>query len=130
MQTELMLRLIKDDKIVGYLLLINGTIAIAHTSNSEVWRTYNSGHHTHSMPYNSFELGIKVGDTWYFDGDLFALKDRPEEIFQLHYEIKDSDIDVFYWNVRAKTGDMVDFAWALDQCSAKRIGNIHEKENA
>jgi hypothetical protein len=75
----------------------------------------------------SFELGIKVGDEWYFDGDMFDLVDRPEVIYQLHYELLIA-AEVYYWELKAKH-DMIDIKWAIEQCRARCISNIHDKEN-
>ena len=84
-QTELILRLLKDNKIVGYeyrnpFSTSTKIIYIHHFDKLPI--DHSRGYSDHSRGYNtitgggnviyydSFELGIKVGDEWFFDGDL------------------------------------------------------------
>ena len=132
MQTELMLRLIKNNEIVGYLNIKNGktkyskvldsklfTCSICEYSHKsilhdEAWCSHSKGflakpnmkvkeffNSTVRCPkeiavdaqwscskiiYNSFELGIKVGKSWYFSGDLLKY-DGSNEVYILTLSI-------------------------------------------
>lgn len=146
MMKELMLRLIKDGTIAGYLWIVEGIIAIGHSPDSEAWRTYDKDHHgcSKQWQFDSFDMGIKVGDewdkgtmkmeggTWWFVGDKF--------LYHLKYTNKDhseSDIigilAVSYnigWYFKVHFGDE-EKIWGLDNSRLhiwKRIGNIYEEE--
>jgi len=77
-QTELILRLLKDNKIVGYeyrnpFSTSTKIIYIHHfdklpIDHSRGYNTITGGGNV--IYYDSFELGMKVGDLWFFDGDL------------------------------------------------------------
>jgi len=69
MQTEMMLRLIKDDKIVGYLEISRRTDL--DKMSIMFFENYDHEHDTavDRPPFDFFELGIEVDDVWWFEGD-------------------------------------------------------------
>ena len=71
-QIELMLQLIKDNKIVGYEYHINGFIYYFDKllTDEEMENTVKHEQiHWFKVSHDSVELGVKVGSGWYFDGD-------------------------------------------------------------
>jgi len=80
-QTEMMLRLLKDGKIVGYEKHFrgrDGSHQIFHSKEinargKNICWEYDDG--IAKISADSFELGIKVDDVWWFSGDKFI----PEE---------------------------------------------------
>jgi hypothetical protein len=122
-QTELILRLLKDNKIVGYeyrnpFSTSTKIIYIHHFDKLPI--DHSRGYSDHSRGYNtitgggnviyydSFELGIKVGDEWWFEGDI--IKDKHginfiiifngldfliQSVIQPKFEFKIQNIDEF-----------------------------------
>lgn len=87
--TELMLRLIKNGKIVGYMRWHNGdfyTLPVDGDLNGSFaqWLYYDSSGSptsTCNIDHDSFEFGIKVGGEWFFSGDLLDYGDGiPREL--------------------------------------------------
>uniref|UniRef100_A0A6M3LJZ1 Uncharacterized protein n=1 Tax=viral metagenome TaxID=1070528 RepID=A0A6M3LJZ1_9ZZZZ len=75
-QQELMLRLLRGGKIVGYMKILDGVISAWLPDMCMRER----------MPdYDSFELGIRVEQDWFFDNDLFKDPDTGTT-WQLVYE--------------------------------------------
>ena len=75
MQRELCLRLIKDGKIVGYELHRDKNIYHFEQIRNEELPCHileASRIQEYLIDYDSFELGIKVGDEWWFEGDIFS----------------------------------------------------------
>ena len=129
--TEMMLRLIKDRKIVGYELKYCGRIYYGTDmdnlkikillSNTRANKSYEGT--SYAVPgYDSFELGIKVGDEWWFEGDKIELGD--------HYigdcRHKKKNHTIIY--------DEGAFWFGCEPCEvicgnikAKRTGSIHEE---
>ncbi len=66
MQQELMLRLIKNNKIVGFMNIVDGELYYHEETDEWEWLTGNDIY----IFYDSFELGVKVLDTWWFAGDI------------------------------------------------------------
>ena len=129
-QTELMLRLIKDGKIVGYewhqynpvekRMFVYRVVGRELSSNSLDWEGYPHIHFI--LEYDSFELGIKVGDEWWFEGDIVRREWQRNINGTLKYDgfrwLVEPDIKEFPFYIHDKT----DFKhW-------NRIGNIHEEE--
>ena len=94
-QSESMLRLIKDDKIVGYEYRLfdisrNDLIHIKPETFAAFLKygishvdsfltaihgsTYIACDGSLYIRHDLFEMGIKIGDEWYFDGDIFEWK--------------------------------------------------------
>ncbi len=75
--TELMMRLLKDGKIVGYewhrLAADDATaISVWYSIDMQLW--FYSGGMDENVLYDSFELGTKIMDKWFFEGDLVRAK--------------------------------------------------------
>lgn len=99
MQTELRLRLIKDGKIVEY-----------------EERKMLDGHF--------LELGVKVGDDWWFEGDKVETLRALGRLFSgvLCF-------DKYGWFITEKSGTMHCMGGgAIHWDELKLIGNIHEEE--
>ena len=69
------------------------------------------------IAHTSFNKGIKVGDFWFFTGDIFQKKKEPCQEGILEYD----DASGFYINIRH-------FKWELT-CLYKKIGSIYEGGN-
>jgi len=117
MQKELMLRLLKDGKIVGYLWLLDDEIN--QSKDMEEWYAIcnpltfigSDGY----IDYDSFELGIKVGDEYWFEGDEVL---TDEAGWEGHI--------VFTGSAFIVKDDIGGFASYCNWDKYKRIGNIHE----
>ena len=129
-QTELMLRLLKDGKIVGYehrkcAGIRHPNMSIFHKVDLDLCGRDIAMYLDDRVNYinhDSFELGIKVGDEIWFEGDILCYIDEPESKHTLVYDGKDCR----WYLVSHKTGNhdsrdfpLVDF---------KRIGNIHDNK--
>ena len=77
-QTELMLRLIFCNKIVGYMQIYNGEIYYQYNNTNAYINPLKHQVPLSSTPplYDSIELGIKVGDDWIFPGDIIEVTDK------------------------------------------------------
>ncbi len=126
MQTELMLRLIKDEKIVGYLLQVKGRtylkIMTPGLRGDGVWFP-----HDGIYDADSFELGIKVKDSndeWWFEGDIIDVNNNnittPTLVF--NRENYTWMVDCDEW----RTQRMKFTLERLREGFCKRIGNIHK----
>ena len=82
--SELMLRLILNDKIVGYEWHKDNKIYVTYTNHplgKDPMRQYEWFNiQRHHIKYNSFELGVKVDENYLFEGDkgilFFAGKEK------------------------------------------------------
>jgi len=123
MQTELMLRLIKDGKIVGYKHITpdwDKTLKMGEIEYTKVnsITEFNAGfmlHRWDCISYDSFELGIKVGDEWWFEGDIVKT-DEADWIGHI----------VFSGSEFIVVDDIGGFCSHCQWENFKRIGNIHE----
>jgi len=147
MQTEMMLRLLAKDskspsgyKVVGYMKTYlpsgqNGVVikvSVKPTDEDVEWwevAPYMADDYQDWIRHNAFELGIKVGDEWFFEGDLF--RDRSSQTtWRLVYENcgwwiydhgEETDYEPeYFWDTCVKTNGVLD-----DEL--EHIGNIHEK---
>lgn len=129
-QTELMLRLLKDGKIVGYEKHNNGGIAHSKSCKKDFLPIFAIPEHPHGknilchtfpcfINHDSFEQGIKVGDEWWFEGDIIQ-RPIPKIPLIIRY------CGRFGWNLYRINEEDTDFIWFNDD-SYKRIGNIHEE---
>ena len=133
MQKEMMLRLLLKDEIVGYeIKQFDDVVITTHhvkTLNEYADTTNECYIAENYLDYDSFELGIKVGDMWRFEGDLFKLQNRTEKIYVLYYQSQSIDkvcaFDYVYWQLRGKF-DEIDLCWGLVQCKGNHIGNLHD----
>jgi len=151
-QNELMLRLIKDNKIAGYewhrsyKAVKDSEIIIVHgkdigTENLSGWNIL--VYPEYRIEYDSFEQGIKMPDgTWWFEGDLFKHK-KYGFIGELGYG---SSYGGFYFDWMSHNeddenlcvGDYLDYHDAgyfdslktvlrYDKENLERISSIHEE---
>ncbi len=122
---EMRFRLIKDGEIVGYEWHINGEIhckktvkelfaAHAMSKSSKAQKLIHE-----SIRHDSFELGIKVGDGWWFEGDIV---ENCYGMCTLFY-------DGFSFGFESVIGHKGYFD-ILMQKSSTRIGNIREEGGA
>ena len=119
-QKEMMLRLLLKGKRVGYEKkeIFGELIVTFHSANigdKEQWWDLQFGY---KIEYDSFELGIKVGDEWWFEGDK-AKRGRINGILRRDHfrwvivtDLEENEIFHIY-------DETVFKFW-------KRIGNIHE----
>lgn len=63
-QTEMMFKLLKDGKITSLLSISNGDISYTRGGDPKIWDW------VVGIQFDSFELGIKVGDEWWFEGNI------------------------------------------------------------
>lgn len=148
-QTEEMKRLLMKGKIVGYenrtttgsrtpLMAIHHKRYITD-SGRDIAKYLND--RVNYIDHDAFELGIKVGDDWWFEGDIikhvsqigilsFGINER--EVFVIaDDDCTDSPPDTFYlgysgWYVKWKDNSVSVFP-ETDFSQWERIGNIHEE---
>lgn len=73
--TELMLRLIKDNEIVGYMWIGDfNTGDGLRIRYKQIGEPNGYTHPIKSVNFDSFELGIKIGNEWIFDGDILEVE--------------------------------------------------------
>lgn len=125
--TELMLRLIKDNKIVGYMWLSGFNTDLGLTVRWALPGEIDT--YTHPIKpciFDSFDLGIKIGNEWIFDGDICQGQDNETTItFRVYYEngmfcVQYEDAGAYPLEDCLGNGN-----WPM---STKVIGNIHEVE--
>ncbi len=127
---ELMLRLIKDGKIAGFLFYCGG-MEIVYSEDGTDW-------YPEFIPHDSFNMGIEVGGEWLFAGDIVErehdswgsviniIKVKATGI--LKYQTHNYDQG---WIIERLTGE--EWAFNSPECSEwtwdglKRIGNIYEE---
>ncbi len=142
--TELMLRLIKDGKIVGYEWHIDGLIQ--HTEQGDWFNRSGSPDdilysaeysmitgiisHPEYIKHDSFDLGIKVGDEWYFTRDILRItteySEYDTEITMNNgchiFDYKTDDYDTWLFGIINEVGGLGEgiYSW-------KRIGTIYDE---
>ena len=139
MQQEMVLRLINNNKINGYLLILSGDNNGIYyckelKSYKPVGDLFDNWKHIDESFKNviiyPFEQGINVDGKWFFEGDIFELEGRTEKVYTLYYKSISIDeicaFDFVYWQLRGKF-DELDLCWGLIQCKGKRIGSIYGK---
>ena len=114
MAQELMLRLISGNKIVGYELHSIGLCFQGDSPESCSFEVYGDTEGEYIL-YDSLELGVKVGETWFFSGDVVENVHGKCELF----------FDGFSFAIKTQTGNIFYFDGLL-QKDAKKIGTIHE----
>ncbi len=159
MQSELRLRLLKDEEIVGQ----KWTLTLDDASGYVSFMEYNdpsicadlSGDSLvdiylyageeewifGAIDYDSFELGIKVGEEWWFEGDIVQ---RGTHKYELIYNsdsggwlLKVFSCDctgandcptVIRFSVGLMDMNICDKTLVVDKIIYKRIGNIHKEK--
>jgi len=136
-QTESMSRLIKDGKIVGYEWKLQYDNAIKHCAtydeycypaveySGNIVSLYSTDCKSWVMvekiKYDSFDMGIKVGDEWWFAGDWG--QDKYGDEFILVYSI-----DRVRWEIIRPHGDFTSSVSILITLKdSKRIGSVYEE---
>ena len=116
MQTELTLRLIKDGKIVGYERKYYSQrfhqFFISTTENIDDEHGVLG-----DISHDSFELGIKVGDIQWFEGDIFSSKSG--NLILVYKE------EWSCWGFRNEWGGFF-YGGDLKKTPFKKIGTIHD----
>ena len=126
---ELMIRLIKDGKIVGWehKELIDGLVRTQYSSSKE-----DGIHFWVESPisqYDSFDMGIKVGDNeWWFDNDKIKMKGHSEPGVLIY------EVDNMRWCIKCS---IEGHKWkyttlkfmSLYYVNFKRIGSIYEEKS-
>lgn len=135
---ELCLRLIKDDEIIGYEWHGHYAygIVIIHADNVRMdngWCLEDGG--DGYIKHDSFDLGIKDGDEWYFENDVFdnpkRSSNKSSRKYILKYCIKNEyEEDHYGWYLVSidSAKDTIDLWWAINSEGAKRIGTVYDKE--
>lgn len=113
---ELMFRLIRDNKIVGYLKHdCNNIIGLFNTS-------INFNGFDGLIDYDSFELGINVGDSWWFSGDLLY-----DPLHNVTHELIYDGINGWKEMCKDYKSPIEVWVWLIERIDRiKVIGNIHE----
>jgi len=156
MMKEMMIRLIKNDKIVGYEWKLPYDDAIKLCTGydeycfpKEKWSgkivsvdSVDMGHWVmvEDFTYDSFELGIKVGDEWWFINDRVQAEFNTWLIGDIGKEEcikwqkmsgtidqKDDGRIVVVWDNGDKSEPLIR---AINMSDFKRIGTIHDGEKA
>jgi len=123
-QKELRLRLVINNKILCYMQLLDGR-AIYSKDGINFDRSLHLEHFGDGDIV--FELGIKVGDKWIFEGDLI---DYDYQQRKLRGTLIFSNAD-YTWKILVKCKTSYDDVKTLSQIlsqNLKHIGTIHEKE--
>lgn len=113
-QTEMMLRLLKDGKIVGYEYHRDGKI---HHSEFLWYLEKNDVIASISFFYlehDSFEFGVKDEDNWCFSGDIMEVEDSQGKTWECEIAVNP--------NLHLKTSSRYSIQ------PVKVIGNIHEEK--
>jgi hypothetical protein len=64
-QTESMVRLLKDGKVVGYITIEPNHIYFMNPGGNQwEWKCMDE------TQFDSFDPGVKVGENWFFEGDI------------------------------------------------------------
>lgn len=114
--TELMLRLLKDEKIVGYRRI---TTTDEFSIDGKLWVNWNEEmfYNLSLRTYDSFELGMKQDDgTWWFTGDIIVSDEYPDDQATIGASSK------LLW----KHGSIGKPGYLWELYNGKRISNIHE----
>lgn len=133
MQSELMLRLLLRNKIVGYMRISpkpNRDDGLVVTSSNKMAKSPNDWYRGDVIHYDSFELGVKVGENWLFEGDILQVtlsyndvKEYISGILRFNGErffMENTDTDEEKWASLLGIE-----AFLKDGCL---VGNIHEEE--
>lgn len=139
--TELMLRLIKDKKIVGY----EWHRKVAPDAElTTIWYREvedDAWHFTgdQAIDYDSFDPGIKVGEEWFFSGDIFEAPPaedlKEKRIIILRYGENNQHDDIvcgWYWELVSGHAENLDgsktqYIWKSEITRAKRIGTVYDE---
>ena len=124
-QTEDMKRLLKDGKIVGKLWFVDGSILQSQWEPTFWTKLETCITECHVIRFDSFEQGIRVGDEWWFEGDLIKINCPPYngEIVELSItiygtpSIRDKGFPFMYLD--SFMPEVIEYS-----------GNIHEKEQS
>ncbi len=141
-QTELMLRLLRKGKIVGYHKQEQdkflGYVLLLFSLDSKIWdKEWND------IEYDSFELGVKVkasNDEWWFEGDIIRYgKGKYELVYRKDYGIlalklldwygtaTDTVHElIYFYDIMIPKLTLVDETINCGTIPVERIGNIHE----
>lgn len=123
MQTEMRLRLLMKGKIVGYEIKQIYHQLVPNSNIISTWKSADQEvYYPNDKPfdYDSFELGVKVGETWYYEGDLFKCSKRHEGNFT-------GELCYSPWNWYICHGEYTtDLQEMIYEYRIERIGNIHE----
>lgn len=146
MQTEMMLRLLRKDtqskseyRIVGYEAHLRNDIIHMDKENpcpdnamwivpNETWvhsvkEGFHHGEKGKWIDHDAFDRGIKVGNDWWFEGDIF-LDPLHGKRHQIIYDTE----KVCWMEICEDYSESLElFAWLLERAvRMERIGNIHE----
>ena len=143
MMKEMMIRLIKNDKIVGYEWKLPYDDAIKLCTGydeycfpKEKWSgkivsvdSVDMGHWVmvEDFTYDSFELGIKVGDEWWFENDIIHVNRhkypaRNEDAFDGILTFMD-----YEWMIYDMHSMGINGVRPHDDRVGERIGTIHDE---
>ena len=135
--TELMLRLVKDGKIVGYRHMTKCSQScekkIADDCDKNPLKSFNldsvnekpsnaNNIGQKQTPFDSFDLGIKVGDEWWFEGDILGDDISAEGTLWW-------DKERYFWTVGV-VGEFEEShgLWMLmKKVKLERIGTVYDK---
>ncbi len=126
--TEDMRRLIRGGEIAGYMKIAKyfradcDNCIHSYQKTAEKGATWNAGT---DIVYDSFDMGIKVGDEWWFAGDIFNTD------FVLRYgeyfDAPSGDTIIgWFWEPLKGAADCVPFL-VDDSEEYERIGSIYDK---
>ena len=124
-QTELMLRLIFSNKIVGYMQIYHGEIYYQYNNTNAYINPLKHRVPLSSIPprYDHIEHGINEEDDWFFSGDIIEITDVLHPfVAYLPVAIDDT--------LRVKIDDDVIHIFDLKDngFEFKKIGSVHDGE--
>jgi hypothetical protein len=117
---ELMLRLVRNGKIVGYEWHYGGEILHGISLVNQFWTSISSMpgcYIRHDYP----DLGVKVGDEWWFSHDYFKLiTDEETVVVELYYE-------GINWYIKAVDNGETSYLNLRHMDNMTRIGTIYDE---
>ena len=127
---ELCLRLIKDGKIVGYESITGGLRVQMH--GDKPFDTPDNIAFDGFIFHDSFDMGIKVGDEWWFENDIIKyIMGDSGVLSHGEYYIQACKVDAvdsalyFGWHVLSNRGNTVEPFEYMGNCT--KIGTIYDK---
>jgi len=126
MQTEMMLRLLRNDptrksgyRVVGYMAITAFGCYDGDYAEGCCHKIDGDG----DILYDAFDLGIKVGKKWWFEGDIFLDPLHGKR----HQIIYDAEKACWMEICEDYSEPLELFTWLLERAvRMERIGNIHE----
>lgn len=116
-QQEMMLRLLNKGIIVGEMQIENGEVYYHEYVDEWEWLTANDIY----ILWDSFELGVKVGETWYFSGDILEITDTMFPFDETETFMIDDNLFIKLGKDKIHITELEKNKWKF-----KKLGTIHD----